>query len=143
MHITYSSGRPGRILVRPTILWRRIAFKIFFIFCLITIFYIVSLIILFNIYIPIQFLSWIQIEIIWAFIIISSILFCFRKRILIFMILLYQKYAPEHIRLRCNFEPSCSEYAILAINKYGVLKGSWKTWQRLKRCFPPGGIDYP
>nr|WP_304363227.1 membrane protein insertion efficiency factor YidD [Gilliamella apicola] len=57
---------------------------------------------------------------------------------------LYRSIAPNRIRSACRFEPSCSEYALLAIEKYGVLKG-WKlTLDRLKRCKPPnGGKDYP
>ena len=35
---------------------------------------------------------------------------------------LYQRYAPEEIRRRCLFKPTCSEYTILAIQKYGVIK---------------------
>lgn len=38
---------------------------------------------------------------------------------------------------------SCSQYAILALQKYGLLIGSIKAVRRLLRCGPPGGIDYP
>lgn len=59
-------------------------------------------------------------------------------------ILLYQKYAPESLRASCLFQPSCSEYMILAINKYGTIKGTYKGIKRLLRCHSPnGGIDYP
>ena len=58
---------------------------------------------------------------------------------------LYQRYAPEHIRRKCLFKPTCSEYAILVIKKYGLLIGLIKTYYRLfKRC--KGRIymiDYP
>lgn len=45
----------------------------------------------------------------------------------------------------CRFEPSCSEYAIEAIDKHGCLKGCVKTVNRLRKCGPwhPGGIDKP
>ena len=65
------------------------------------------------------------------------------KHILIWLIRVYQRYARSETRLRCCFEPSCSEYAILALKKYGVIIGSVKTINRLFRCHPPGGIDYP
>lgn len=66
------------------------------------------------------------------------------KKIIITMILLYQKLAPERIRLSCVFEPSCSEYMLLAINKYGVFKGVFLGIKRLLRCHQPnGGTDYP
>lgn len=63
--------------------------------------------------------------------------------IMIWFIRLYQRYAKPETRLRCCYTPSCSQYAILALKKYGALIGSIKAWRRLKRCGPPGGIDYP
>ncbi|AOF96783.1 MULTISPECIES: membrane protein insertion efficiency factor YidD [Sphingobium] len=42
----------------------------------------------------------------------------------------------------CRFAPSCSEYAILAIRKYGAIKGSWLAGKRLMRCHPWGGSGY-
>lgn len=65
------------------------------------------------------------------------------KYIMIWFIRVYQRYAKSETRLRCCFTPSCSEYAILAIKKYGALIGGIKTCKRLLRCGPPGGIDYP
>lgn len=67
------------------------------------------------------------------------------KKILIFLIKLYQKYVSPLFRSKCRFYPSCSQYAILAINKYGVIKGSIKAIYRILRCnpFSKGGIDYP
>lgn len=64
--------------------------------------------------------------------------------ITIWAIRLYQCYAPEHIRLACVFEPSCSEYMILSIQKFGIVKGFIRGIQRLERChLPNGGTDYP
>ena len=66
------------------------------------------------------------------------------KRILVELILIYQKFAPESIRSACVFEPSCSNYTLLAIEKYGALKGFCKGIKRLTRCHPPNcGEDYP
>lgn len=65
------------------------------------------------------------------------------KYILIWFIRVYQRYAKSETRLRCCYTPSCSEYAILALKKYGVLIGGIKAVRRLLRCGPPGGIDYP
>lgn len=48
---------------------------------------------------------------------------------------LYQRYAPEDVRRRCLFKPTCSEFTILAIQKYGVVKGLYKAYIRLfKKC---------
>jgi len=65
-------------------------------------------------------------------------------KIIIWMIRAYQRYASNDIRLACVYEPSCSEYMILSIQKYGVLKGILRGMRRLKRChYPNGGADYP
>lgn len=66
------------------------------------------------------------------------------KPIAIWLVRFYQKYAPESIRDECLFEPSCSNYMIMAIEKYGFYKGFIKGVNRLRRCHQPnGGIDYP
>ena len=66
------------------------------------------------------------------------------KKTIIWFIHLYQNKASDKTRLRCVFEPSCSEYMILAIDKYGTIVGIFKGIKRLLRCHPPnGGVDYP
>jgi putative membrane protein insertion efficiency factor len=44
----------------------------------------------------------------------------------------------------CRFYPSCSAYAITALERYGPLKGTWLAVRRLLRCHPwnPGGVDH-
>lgn len=39
----------------------------------------------------------------------------------------------------CRFQPTCSQYAIDAIQKYGAIRGAWRTIKRLARCHPLGG----
>lgn len=59
-------------------------------------------------------------------------------------VLLYQKYAPEDLRKSCLFTPSCSEYMLLALEKYGFFKGVFKGISRMLRCHHPnGGEDLP
>jgi hypothetical protein len=43
----------------------------------------------------------------------------------------------------CRFTPTCSQYAIDAVAKYGVRKGAWRAVKRIGRCHPfhPGGYD--
>ena len=66
------------------------------------------------------------------------------KRALICAVKLYQRFAPASLRDKCRFEPSCSEYMILAIKKYGVWRGLKKGLNRLKRCnIDNGGFDDP
>lgn len=74
----------------------------------------------------------------------SAYIMAVLKRGLIWLVHLYQHYAPDEMRLRCVFEPSCSEYMILSIKKYGSLIGVLKGIHRLIRCHPPnGGHDEP
>jgi len=66
------------------------------------------------------------------------------KKTAIWFVHLYQNKASDKTRLKCVFEPSCSEYMIMAINKYGLIRGVFKGIRRLLRCHPPnGGEDYP
>jgi len=75
-------------------------------------------------------------------ILLISFLLCSRF-VLIWGVMLYQRYAKSETRLRCCFVPSCSEYAILAFKKYGTIIGGIKTIGRLTRCHFPGGEDFP
>ena len=66
------------------------------------------------------------------------------KRITVFAVKMYQRFAPESIRNKCRFEPSCSEYMLMSIEKYGLIKGLKKGICRLKRCnVNHGGYDFP
>jgi putative membrane protein insertion efficiency factor len=42
----------------------------------------------------------------------------------------------------CRYLPSCSEYALEAVERHGVLSGAWLTVRRLARCHPWGGFGY-
>lgn len=67
-----------------------------------------------------------------------------RVKIAIFFVRIYQRYAPAEMRLACRYEPSCSEYMILSVEKYGFCRGVWNGLKRIVRCKSPnGGIDYP
>lgn len=66
------------------------------------------------------------------------------KSIIITLVQLYQHFAPDHIRNRCRFEPSCSEYMIRAVQKYGACRGVCRGVGRLCRCnIHNGGYDEP
>jgi putative membrane protein insertion efficiency factor len=67
------------------------------------------------------------------------------KTIFIASIKFYKKIISPLFPNSCRFYPTCSEYTILAINKYGVFKGIIKGMYRILRCnpFSKGGIDFP
>ncbi len=81
----------------------------------------------------------------WIIAGVSLIYFAvFAKKGIIWLVHLYQSKAPDRVRLKCVFEPSCSEYMILAVNKYGVVIGVCKGINRLFRCCSANaGVDYP
>lgn len=56
---------------------------------------------------------------------------------------IYQLTISRALPPSCRFTPSCSEYTLEAVRKYGFLKGSWIGGKRLLRCHPwnPGGYD--
>ena len=65
------------------------------------------------------------------------------KSLLLAMIRFYQIAISPMLGQRCRFFPSCSEYAVEAIQKYGAGRGLRLTLARLSRCHPwnPGGFD--
>jgi uncharacterized protein len=65
------------------------------------------------------------------------------SRALVLLVRLYQRLVSPLLPPACRFYPSCSAYAVTALERHGALRGSWLTIRRLGRCHPfhPGGID--
>ncbi|MBC8537036.1 membrane protein insertion efficiency factor YidD [Clostridiales bacterium BX7] len=65
------------------------------------------------------------------------------KRFLIALIRGYRKYISPYKRPCCRFTPTCSQYALEAIGRYGALRGSWLALRRILKCHPfhRGGYD--
>ncbi|MFA7554922.1 MAG: membrane protein insertion efficiency factor YidD [Spongiibacteraceae bacterium] len=65
------------------------------------------------------------------------------RRIFISCIKCYRYLISPMMANHCRFHPSCSSYAIQAIEQHGAIKGAWLTAKRLLRCQPfhPGGYD--
>lgn len=123
-----------RILIRPRINWLKIALN-----CLIPV-----------------LASWVIYFILCQFgmsgavstaVALAAFLLCLcvsAKRAVICLVHIYQRYAPDSVRNKCRFEPSCSQYMILSLQKYGLCKGLAKGIRRLKRCnVDDGGFDFP
>ncbi|MEM9701239.1 MAG: membrane protein insertion efficiency factor YidD [Planctomycetota bacterium] len=63
----------------------------------------------------------------------------------IFAVRCYQAWISPILGPTCRFRPTCSQYAVEAVQKYGVVRGGWKAVRRIARCHPfhPGGYDPP
>lgn len=66
------------------------------------------------------------------------------QKILISLIRFYQRAISPYLGRNCRFYPTCSVYAIQALQQYGLFKGLWLTLRRVLKCNPfhPGGIDH-
>ncbi len=60
------------------------------------------------------------------------------RKLLIIPIRLYQWLISPLLGSNCRYTPSCSEYSIQAIERFGILRGSWLALRRLGRCHPWG-----
>ncbi len=60
-------------------------------------------------------------------------------RLLIFLIRLYQAAWSSLTMPACRYQPTCSSFAIEALNKHGILKGTWLAVKRITSCHPWGG----
>ncbi len=63
--------------------------------------------------------------------------------VLLLLVKAYRRLVSPLLPPACRFYPSCSAYAVTALERHGALKGSWLAARRLARCHPfhPGGID--
>jgi len=67
------------------------------------------------------------------------------KSIVLALIRGYQRHYPVRLKRHRLYDPSCSRYAILAIDKYGAWRGLTMSWSRYRRCRPPvhDWVDLP
>jgi len=65
------------------------------------------------------------------------------KQLLLLLIKFYQFFISPLTGQNCRFYPTCSTYAVEAVQKYGSLRGSWLAAKRILRCHPfhAGGFD--
>ncbi len=65
------------------------------------------------------------------------------RKVLIAPIQVYQRLISPLLPRRCRFYPTCSQYAVEALEIHGAFRGSWLAVRRILRCHPlhPGGYD--
>ncbi|WP_083915558.1 membrane protein insertion efficiency factor YidD [Demetria terragena] len=63
---------------------------------------------------------------------------------LVVIVRFYQKWISPMTPPTCRFTPSCSAYALTALRRHGLLRGTWLAIRRVLRCHPwnPGGVDH-
>ena len=64
------------------------------------------------------------------------------KRLLLALIRFYQKRISPGLPPRCRYCPTCSQYALEAIERYGAWRGGWLALKRFLRCHPFSRRDY-
>jgi len=65
------------------------------------------------------------------------------KRIPMALVRVYQRFISPMFPASCRFQPTCSNYALEAYERFGFFRGTWRTLRRIARCHPfnPGGYD--
>lgn len=71
----------------------------------------------------------------WLYNIVTSLL----GSVFLLLIKIYQYFISPMLGASCRYTPSCSQYGVEAIKKYGAFKGGWLTLKRIARCNPWGG----
>jgi len=61
------------------------------------------------------------------------------KALFIFLVRIYQWTLSPLLPDACRFSPTCSQYTIEALQKYGAIKGGWLGLKRISKCHPWGG----
>lgn len=64
------------------------------------------------------------------------------KQIVIFVVRAYRLLLSPYLPPSCRYQPTCSQYAEEALDKYGALKGGVIALKRISRCHPWGGSGY-
>lgn len=73
----------------------------------------------------------------------TSLVVSVPARLIGLIIVVYQKLVSPNLSANCRFQPSCSQYMLEAVRRFGAVKGVWIGIRRISRCHPmhAGGFD--
>lgn len=71
-----------------------------------------------------------------------AVIFWPLKKLMILIIKIYKYLISPWLPNACRYEPTCSQYGIEALNKYGFIKGLYLLVKRISKCHPWGGHGY-
>lgn len=65
------------------------------------------------------------------------------RALVVGLIRIYQKLVSPNLGANCRYQPTCSQYTLEAVDRFGVARGGWLGAKRIGRCHPlrPGGYD--
>lgn len=65
------------------------------------------------------------------------------QTLILLILRFYKRWISPLLGTNCRFHPSCSNYAMTAVGRFGALRGGWLAVRRIARCHPlhPGGLD--
>ncbi len=65
------------------------------------------------------------------------------SRLMIRLVRFYQRAISPYLPASCRYQPTCSQYALTALARFGALRGGWMAFTRILRCnpFSKGGFD--
>jgi len=64
------------------------------------------------------------------------------RKLFLIPVFIYQRAISPFLPPTCRYVPTCSQYAVEAVMKHGIFKGSWLALRRILRCHPWGGSGY-
>ncbi len=78
------------------------------------------------------------------FILFTAVTYTLVRLLVMGCIYMYKAFAPLSVRNRCRYTPSCSQYTLISVGRYGIIIGALIGVLRIQRCKPPfGGSDPP
>ncbi len=79
----------------------------------------------------------------WLLVLFIVISYALLRLLVMGCIYMYKAFAPMRVRNRCRYTPSCSQYTLISVGRYGIIIGSVLGIIRIRSCKPPNGGEDP